>query len=242
VGWPERPIGSAEMAAYDALLARRVAREPIAHLVGRREFWGLSFRVSPATLVPRPDSETLIEAALGGSPDARPPSRILDVGTGTGCLLISLLRELPGATGVGIDIVPAALELACANATALGVGERSAWLLAPDAVRGRFDLVLANLPYIPTAEIARLDPDVRDWEPASALDGGADGLEVFREVLARLPASLAPGGRTLLEIGLGQAAAVEDIALSLGLAPVRRWRDLSGIERVVELAVPATRA
>jgi release factor glutamine methyltransferase len=239
VGWPERPVEAAEAATYDALLVRRAAREPIAHLVGHREFWGLSFRVSPATLVPRPDSETLIEAALSGGSGGPPPARILDIGTGTGCLLISLLRELPGATGVGIDIVPAALDLARANSVALGVADRSAWLLPPGAAGGRFDLVLANLPYVPTAEIATLDPDVRDWEPASALDGGADGLDVFRQVLPRLPTWLASDGRALLEIGPGQAAAVEAIAVPLGLAPVRRWRDLAGIERVIELAIGA---
>ncbi len=226
VGWPERPVEAAQAAAYDALLVRRAAREPIAYLVGRREFWGLSFRVSPATLVPRADSETLIEAALSGGADAPPPARILDIGTGTGCLLISVLRELPDATGVGIDIVPAALDLARANAGALGVADRSAWLLPTVPADGRYDLVLANLPYVPTAEIATLDPDVRDWEPASALDGGADGLEVFRQVLPRLPALLARDGRALLEIGLGQAASVEAIAGALGLAPRRRWRDL----------------
>ena len=122
---------------------------------------------------------------------------------------------------------------------ALGVADRSAWLLPPGAAGGRFDLVLANLPYVPTAEIATLDPDVRDWEPASALDGGADGLDVFRQVLPRLPTWLASDGRALLEIGPGQAAAVEAIAVPLGLAPVRRWRDLAGIERVIELAIGA---
>lgn len=237
VGWPEAPIAEAEARAYAALVERRACHAPVAHLVGHREFWGLSFQVSRATLIPRPDSETLVEAALAGSPGLAAPRRILDIGTGTGCLLIALLDALPGSTGMGLDIVPDALELAAANALRLGVSARARWCLGavPDG-EAPFDLVVANLPYIPHAELATLAPDVVLYEPASALDGGIDGLDVFRAVLPGLPTQLVPGGRVFLEIGAGQAQAVEDVARDVvGLSHVRRWRDLAGLDRVIEL-------
>lgn len=237
VGWPERALAPADAAAFHALIDRRARHEPVAHLVGRREFWGASFGVSPATLVPRPDSETLVEAALGGIVARAAPLDILDIGTGTGCLLISLLRELPAATGTGVDIVPAALDLACANAAALGVSARARWTADLPGPEARFGLVVANLPYIPRAELAGLAPDVRDYEPASALDGGPDGLDAFRAVLPRLNDLVAPGARILLEVGQGQAGAVEAIAGACGLEAVRRWRDLAAVDRVVELRI-----
>jgi release factor glutamine methyltransferase len=237
VGWPEAPIGETEARAYAALVERRARHEPVAYLVGHREFWGLSFLVSPATLIPRPDSETLVEAALVGSPGAAAPRRILDIGTGTGCLLIALLCEFPDAVGVGLDVVPDALHLAAANAGRLGVSSRVRWCLGE--IRDDempFDLVVANLPYIPRGALTALEPDVVDYEPASALDGGVDGLDVFRSILPQLPRLLGPGGRALFEIGAGQASAVEEVAQSVAaLARVRRWRDLAGLERVVEL-------
>jgi release factor glutamine methyltransferase len=235
VGWPERAVASEQVAAFEALVARRARREPVAHLVGRREFWGLEFRVSPATLVPRPDSETLVEAALDGIADRGAPLRILDVGTGTGCLLIALLRELPAARGVGVDVAPAALALARDNAVALSVASRVRWSPDLPAAGDRFDLVVANLPYVARADLASLEPDVRDWEPASALDGGPDGLDVFRAVLPALPPLLAPRGRVLLEVGRGQAEDVEHVGAAAGLVARGRRRDLAGIERVVEL-------
>jgi release factor glutamine methyltransferase len=237
VGWPEAPVGEAEARAYAALVERRARHEPVAYLVGHREFWGLSFLVSPVTLIPRPDSETLVEAALVGSPGAAVPRRILDIGTGTGCLLIALLSELPDAAGLGLDVVPAALELAAVNADRLGVSSRARWSLGgiPESELP-FDLVVANLPYIPRGALTGLDPDVVDYEPASALDGGPDGLDAFRSVLSQLPRMLGPGGRALFEIGAGQASAVEEVAHGVAaLACVRRWRDLAGLERVVEL-------
>lgn len=240
-GWPERALAPAHAAAFDVLIGRRARHEPVAHLTGRREFWGASFQVSPATLIPRPDSETLVEAALGGGVARAAPLDILDVGTGTGCLLISLLRELPAATGTGVDIVPAALDLARANAAALGVGARARWsadLPGPDVL---FGLVVANLPYIPRAELAGLAPDVRDYEPSSALDGGPDGLDAFRAVLPRLHGMLAPDARILLEVGQGQAGAVEAVAGAAGFEVARRWRDLAAVDRVVELRVRAAR-
>lgn len=236
VGWPERPMGDDEARRLDELVGRRTRREPVAYLVGSREFWGLPFHVSPATLIPRPDSETLVEAALDGVPDRLTRLRILDVGTGTGCLLIAVLRECPAAIGVGVDVVPAALDLARRNADDLGVAARAAWVADLDSAGAGFDLAIANLPYIPSGDLAGLDDDVRRHEPVSALDGGRDGLDVFRAVLPMLPARLVPGGRVLLEVGAGQAPAVEALAAGLpGLELRRRWRDLAGVERVVEL-------
>ena len=240
VGWPERALAPADAASFAALVGRRARHEPVAYLTGRREFWGARFRVSPATLIPRPDSETLVEAALAGVAARDVAVDILDIGTGTGCLLIALLRELPAATGLGVDIVPAALDLARANADELGVSARASWSgTMPDA-HARFGLVIANLPYVPRDALSGLAPDVRDYEPASALDGGPDGLEAFRAVLPGLPALAAPGARILLEVGQGQADSVEDVALASGLEPVRRWRDLAAVDRVVELRVAAT--
>ncbi len=238
LGWPERELHPAARAALDELVERRARREPFAHIVGTREFWGLPFAVSRATLVPRPDSEAVVEAALGVVRDRAAPLRIVDIGTGTGCLLLALLHELPAATGLGIDIVPAALELAAANARALGLEARARWRLGPAWEPGDAPatIVVANLPYIPEAEIAALEPEVALHEPSSALSGGADGLDAFREAMPLLPRMLAPGGHAFLEVGAGQAGQVEAIAAGVpGLRVLPRRRDLAGVERVVVL-------
>lgn len=236
VGWPERIIESEPLRSFEALVDRRLRREPVAYLVGSKEFWGLAFGVDAATLIPRPDTETLVAAALEAWPSGRSPVRVLDIGTGSGCVLVSLLHEWPTALGLGVDPSAAALAVARANAVRLGVGERAAWRQGlPEAGDADVhDLVVANLPYIPSADIEALDPDVRDYEPRSALDGGADGLAVIRIVAAELPRLLAPGGLALFEVGIGQAAEVQRIFRSLSdLAPTRSWADLAGIERVV---------
>jgi release factor glutamine methyltransferase len=219
-------------ARYESLLARRAAREPLAYILGRKEFWGLSFAVSPATLIPRPDSETLVEAAL-----ALPaPGLVLDLGTGTGCLLLAVLHERPDALGLGVDRLPEAAALAAQNARALGLADR-AFFAASDwagAVNGKFDLILSNPPYIPAGDLAELMPEVAQYEPASALDGGADGLAAYRAIIAALPRLLASNGAAVLELGVGQAVSVASLAKRAGFTCVTR-PDLAGTPRAAIL-------
>ncbi len=223
-----------------ACTARRVRREPMAYILGEREFWGLPFKVSPAVLVPRPDSETLIEAALALMPVRTEPWRILDLGVGSGCLLLTLLREFPNARGVGVDASADALEVAQANADALGVGPRTtlvggdwrrpAWA---EQLGGPFDLVISNPPYIEAAAIEGLMPDVARFEPRLALDGGPDGLVAYRAIAAAAAGLVVPGGRVLVEAGDGQAVEISTLFASAGFAVDASWRDLGGIDRVV---------
>lgn len=228
--------------ALRALTARRVKREPMAYILGEREFWGLPFEVSPAVLVPRPDSETVIEAALSLLPDRALPWRVLDLGVGSGCLLLTLLRELPQATGVGLDASAAALAVARANAQILGVAGRATlmpgdWRLSDWTARlaGPFDLIVSNPPYIEAATIDRLMPEVSRFEPRLALDGGADGLEAYRAIAEAAPRLLGPNGRLLVEIGEGQAPGIAKIFAAVGLVVVRPWKDLAGIDRVLAI-------
>ena len=221
---------------YQALLARRAAREPVALILGRQEFWSLPFAVSAATLIPRPDSEAVIEAAVATLPDRGRVGRILDLGTGTGCLLLAALTEFPAAWGVGVDRAAEAAALAARNAAALGLAARAAFLCGDwdAALSGRFDLVLSNPPYIPGGDIAGLMPEVAQYEPARALDGGADGLDAYRRILAALPRLLAPRGAAVLEIGAGQAEAVAALAGQ----PVAFRADLGGVPRAMVVAGP----
>ena len=228
-----RPVDAAR---YDALLARRVAREPLAYIVGSQEFWSLPFQASPATLIPRADSETVVEAALAAlPPDDLGP--VLDLGTGTGCLLLAVLHERPRAWGVGVDLVPEAAQLAAGNARALGLSGR-AFFLAGDwdvALTGRFALVLSNPPYVTVGELPGLQPEVARWEPRRALDGGTDGLAGYRRILARLPMLLMPGGSAVLEVGAGQAEPVAALAASAGLRLGKTRADLGGTIRALRL-------
>lgn len=228
-------------ARLDALLARRLAHEPMAFILGRQGFWTLDLEVSPATLIPRADSETLIEAALAAFPDRNAVRTVLDLGTGTGCLLLAALVEFPGAWGLGVDVSPAAAALATRNARAAGLAGRAALLCADwdAAIIGKFDLVLANPPYIESAAIAGLMPEVAAHEPASALDGGADGLEAYRRLIPALLGLLTPGGVAILEIGQGQAAATAELARRAGFETPALRQDLAGIPRALVLRRPA---
>jgi release factor glutamine methyltransferase len=230
------PEGAVETGRYEALLRRRVAREPLALILGRREFWGMQFAVCDATLVPRPESETLIEAACAVFPDRTGLRTILDLGTGTGCLLLAALAEFPGAFGVGLDISPVAASLARRNAAMLGFANRTAFVVADwaGAVAGRFDLVIANPPYVAGADIPRLMPEIALYEPKLALDGGTDGLDAYRALLPALPMLLTPAGVAVVEIGSDQADGVADLATGAGLTT---WLlpDLAGRPRAIVL-------
>lgn len=226
-----RPIDPARFAV---LLARRLTHEPLAYITGRQGFWTLDLAVSPDTLIPRADSEALIVAA---KLHCVAPARILDLGTGTGCLLLAALTEFPGAFGVGVDLSPGAAALAARNAAMNELGERAAFLAGDwaSALAGTFDLVLSNPPYIVGAEIAGLMPEVALFEPGRALDGGPDGLLAYRSLVSTLPCLLAPDGIAILELGQGQAERVTSLAAESGMISVALQADLGGIPRALVL-------
>jgi release factor glutamine methyltransferase len=234
-----RVLDAEEVAAIAALAARRLAHEPVARILGHQEFWGLSLLVTPAVLVPRPDTETVVEAALAaadrGGPRLR-ALRIADLGVGSGALLLALLSELANAIGVGTDRSLPAIETATANADRLKLAARAFFVACDygEALAGGFDLVVSNPPYIPTNHIATLAPDVRDFEPKAALDGGNDGLHAYRAIAREAQRLLAPGGTLVLELGVGQADIVEALVTAGGLtiesAPKR---DLAGVPRAL---------
>lgn len=233
IGFPERSVDDEAASAYRALIARRADREPVSHLIGEREFWSLPFFVSRDVLDPRPDSEALIEAVLAEIEDHAAPLLILDLGTGSGCLVLTLLRELPQACGWAVDLSPAALEIARRNAKRLGLAERvtfreGAWIAAlTETDPPSFDLIVSNPPYIPAAEIAALEPEVARHEPRLALDGGRDGLDAYRALAPILRARLVTTGLAALEIGLGQAESVTGLMVAAGLIPVGQQADLA---------------
>lgn len=231
---PHAPVPPGPAARFQAALARRAAREPLALITGQAGFWTLELEVSAHTLIPRADSEALVEAVLESG---HRPRRVLDLGTGTGALLLAVLAEFPQATGVGVDLRPEAVLLAARNAARHGLDHRAAFLAGDwaAALATRFDLVLSNPPYIESADIAGLMPEVARHEPASALDGGADGLDAYRVITAALPGLLAPGGLAVLELGVGQAAAVAALARQAGLGLRGVRADLSGIARAILL-------
>lgn len=252
--WPHESatVGERERARFEALLARRLAREPVSRILGRRAFWTLDLLVGPDTLDPRPDSETLIEAAVaefGGAAFAgRPgPRRILDLGTGTGCLLLAALAEFPDAVGIGVDRLPGAVETARENARRNGLAERARFLaadwsaLTPDALDwgpaepGRADLVLSNPPYIEDETVARLEPEVALFDPRGALAAGPDGLDAYRELVRILPRLIESQGIVVLELGEHQRQIVSEIADKKNFTVRNVRRDLGGIERALVL-------
>ncbi|MAZ02837.1 MAG: protein-(glutamine-N5) methyltransferase, release factor-specific [Sneathiella sp.] len=232
---PERLLTAQQKEKFDNLVERRSAREPLSHLTGHREFWSLDFLVTADVLDPRADSETLIEAALLRCKDVLQPRRILDLGTGSGCLLLSLLSELPEASGVGIDKSEAAIAIARENAHRLEMDERAEFALGNWGRERdeKFDLVISNPPYIPNGDIAGLQPEVRDYEPHLALVGGSDGLDCYREILFDIRSLLRPGGLLIFEVGVGQAPEVGRMMQSAGISRIEYHRDLASIERCV---------
>ena len=233
-----RPVTAAEAARLEDFAGRRLRGEPVARILGSREFWGLPLQLSAATLVPRPDTETVVALALQmlrARPDADSP-RIADIGTGSGAILLALLSELPDAMGVGTDISAAALRTASANARNLGLARRAAFVACDyvSALSGPFDLIVSNPPYIRSAEIKDLASEVRDYDPLGALDGGSDGLDAYRALIPQAVRLLAPGGTLALEVGHDQGADVEQLMAAAGLTlrgPPRT--DLAGIPRAV---------
>jgi release factor glutamine methyltransferase len=222
-------------AALQQLLRRRLQHEPVAQILGMKHFWRDAFYVSREVLTPRADSETMLECLLRLRPQQNAALRVLDLGTGSGCLLLSALREYPHAHGVGVDQSEAALSIAAHNAENLQLSTRSVFLRSNwcSNVAGEFDIVLANPPYIPASDIAALDADVRAYEPHAALDGGVDGLGCYRSIVAQIGPHLAPNALLLFEVGMGRAADVAALGQAHGLTLVDITADLAGIPRVV---------
>lgn len=231
---PDRPVGADQAARFSHLVERRAQREPMAHILGRREFWSLPFAVTADTLVPRPETETVVEAALGSIGDRTRPIRLLDLGTGSGCLLLALLSALPNAWGLGVDASPAAVRVARQNAALLGLAARAQFIVADwGAALGAaaFDLAVSNPPYVVDAEIDRLAPEVARFEPRLALAGGPDGLACYRALVPDLARSVRPGGVAVVELGQGQADDVARLAAAARLIETGRGLDLAGIAR-----------
>jgi len=243
---PEAPLDTPEREALSALLGRREAREPVARIVGEKEFWSLPFVVTTDTLVPRPETETVVEAVLDLHPDRTQPLRVLDLGTGSGCLLVAILMEYPNAEGVGTDCSEGALAAARRNADRNDVGDRARfqltdWCAGLDPYIGAgFDIVVSNPPYIAEAEIDSLAPEVSRYEPRAALAAGTDGLDAYRSILEGVIDLMTAGAAAVFEVGAGQAADVGRMARAHGLETIGVKSDLAGIERVVVLgaAVP----
>lgn len=235
--------GGRHMTVHDALILssfadRRLSGEPVARILGRREFWGLPFELSPATLVPRPDTETVVEAALTilRNEKHHETIRIADIGTGSGAILLALLHELPAAAGIGTDISCEAIEIARRNARNLALDERASFVECDFAagLTGTFDLIVSNPPYIPSRDVGQLAIDVRDHDPHLALDGGDDGLDAYRAIAPAAFTLLNPGGALIFEVGQGQDRDVRAILAAAGLvADEASWCDLAGVNRVV---------
>ena len=228
-------LSDADAAQFDAVIRRRIAGEPAAYIMGVREFWSLPFKVTPATLIPRPDTESVIDLAIQLFADRTPPQQILDIGTGSGCLVLALLDIYADAHGIGTDISVCALSVAAENAMTLGLSNRATMVEGAWSAQQAepFDLIVSNPPYIPRHDIENLDVTVRDFEPLLALDGGADGLDAYRHVLAEAVDIVTDGGWIVLEVGIDQADTVTEIARNLGLLAGPRQRDIAGIDRAL---------
>jgi release factor glutamine methyltransferase len=234
----DRILEAREINVINALAARRLKREPVSRILGQKEFWSIALAITPDVLVPRPETETVVEGALdfvvrGGLRMEK--LRILDIGTGSGALLLALLRELPNAIGTGTDISTAALKVARENAARCGVEGRCTFVVCDIAsiVEGPFDLLVSNPPYIAHDEIMSLAPEVKNYDPTVALDGGADGLAAYRAIAADAKRLLAPGARMFVELGAGQEATVRDLFTNVGLTAGIARPDLAGIPRVL---------
>jgi release factor glutamine methyltransferase len=238
---PERMIDEQRIDYVRSALGRMADREPLSRILGRREFWGLELALSPETLDPRPETETVVEAVLRAGFDGEAPLRFLDLGTGTGCILLALLSEFSAAIGFGLDIASGAAKTARRNAEALGLAERARFLVGNwgAAVSGKFDVVVSNPPYIARPALGDLPREVALYDPHHALDGGADGLDAYRSFIPDLPRLLTPGGMFACEVGVGQAPAVAALLRANGLAIEGCERDLAGIARCV-LARPTS--
>ncbi|HEU0215874.1 MAG TPA: peptide chain release factor N(5)-glutamine methyltransferase [Stellaceae bacterium] len=235
LGCSDRALTNDESGRVAAMLRRMLAREPLSRILGTREFWGLDFILSPDTLDPRPETETVVEAVLARMPERGRPYRFLDLGTGTGCLLLALLSEYPTATGVGVDLAAGAVDTAARNAERLGLRPRAKFVVGNwgKGLVEAFDVIVANPPYIASSDLAALPAEVRDYDPSLALDGGADGLAAYRAIAADLPRLLAPAGFFAGEIGAGQENAVTGIISAAGLVIHDVLPDLAGIPRCV---------
>lgn len=223
------------VAVFEALLQRRLAHEPVSKITGFREFWSLTFRTGRDVLDPRPDSETLVEAVLAAVADRGAPLRLVDFGTGSGCLLLSLLHELPQAQGLGVDLSPAALAVAQENAGRLGLSGRARFTEGDwgAGLDGPFDILISNPPYIESAVVPTLEPEVARYDPPMALDGGPDGLEAYRRLVPDLARLATAGAVAALEVGQGQDAAVAGLLAGAGFGGIAARADLGGIRRVV---------
>lgn len=229
-----------QMEALDAAIERRLQGEPVSRILGFREFWGMSFKITPDTLDPRPDTERLVEMAVESLKD-NPPRHILDLGTGSGCILLALLKEFPEAHGIGIDINQGAVDVSRENTEVNGLSMRSRfrqgnWTDSLTELDGLFDLIVSNPPYIPESDIKSLSPEVRNHDPILALAGGKDGLDPYRILITEIKKFLAPGGLCLFEIGQNQDADLVRLVEESGLVVRRLGADYAGILRVVEIA------
>ncbi len=236
IAYPEFELSDEQQTRFRAVIERRADREPLQHILGRQEFYGRDFRVSPDVLIPRPETEAIVELAVGFLAD-RPEPRFLDIGTGSGCIAVSIAAELPAARGVATDISPAALAVARENAYKHGVADRLSFIesdLFGPAVEGEFDLIASNPPYIPLEEFRGLEPEVREFEPRVALTDEGDGLAIIRKIITTAPHHLKPGGKLLVEIGFGQSESVSAMIDRTIWPEAAFHNDLQDIPRILD--------